>query len=106
MPSPLHPATETKPLAHRAGPARWQAATRLVEDTFDWYAQDTAGNIWYLGEDTKEYENGEVKTTAGSWEAGVDGTQPDVIVPADPRPGLTVSGGADSEELVSFAPVE
>ncbi len=47
----------------------------LVEDTFDWYAQDADGNIWYLGEDTKEFENGKVKTTAGSWEHGVDGAQ-------------------------------
>jgi hypothetical protein len=60
----------------------------VVEDTYDWYAQDTDGNIWYLGEDTKEYEDGTVKTTAGSWEAGVDGAQPGIAVPADPVPGL------------------
>lgn len=59
-----------------------------VEDTFDWYAQDRAGNIWYLGEDTKEYENGKVSSTEGSWEAGVDGAQPGVVVPAHPTPGL------------------
>ena len=61
----------------------------LVEDTFDWYAQDADGNVWYLGEDTKEYEDGEVVTTAGSWEAGVDGALPGVIVPAEPEVGLT-----------------
>lgn len=61
----------------------------VKEDTFDWYAQDAEGNIWYLGEDTKEYENGKVKSTEGSWEAGVDGASPGVIVPADPKPGLT-----------------
>ena len=60
-----------------------------VEDTLDWYAQDRAGNVWYMGEDTKEYENGKVKTTAGSWEAGKDGAEPGVIMPADPRPGMT-----------------
>ena len=60
-----------------------------VEDTYDWYAQDADGNIWYLGEDTKEYENGKVVSTAGSWEAGVDGAQPGVIVPADPEAGMT-----------------
>ena len=62
---------------------------RLVEDTYDWYAQDRAGNVWYLGEDTKEYENGKVVTTKGSWEAGVDGAQAGVIVPA--RPGVGMS---------------
>jgi hypothetical protein len=60
----------------------------LVEDTYDWYAQDAEGNVWYLGEDTKEYENGKVKTTEGSWEAGVDGAQPGILLPAQPKPGL------------------
>ena len=61
----------------------------VVEDTNDWYAQDKDGNVWYLGEETKEYENGKVKTTAGSWEAGVDGAEAGVIVPAKPEVGLT-----------------
>jgi len=61
----------------------------LVEDTLDWYAQDADGNLWYLGEDTKEYENGEVTTTEGSWEAGVDGAEPGIIVAAQPEPGLS-----------------
>jgi hypothetical protein len=56
----------------------------VVEDTFDWYAQDADGNIWYLGEDTAEFEDGKVKSRGGSWEAGVDGALPGVIVPADP----------------------
>ena len=60
-----------------------------VEDTFDWYAQDADGNVWYLGEDTKEYENGKVVSTAGSWEAGIDGAQPGIAVPAAPEVGLT-----------------
>ncbi len=59
-----------------------------VEITDDWYAQDSDGNIWYLGEDTAEYENGKVATRAGSFEAGVDGAFPGVIVPADPQPGM------------------
>lgn len=60
----------------------------LKEDTFDWYAQDEDGNVWYLGEDTKEYEDGEVVSTKGSWEHGVDGAQAGVIMPADPKVGL------------------
>jgi hypothetical protein len=60
----------------------------LVEDTYDWYAQDDKGNIWYLGEDTKEYENGKVATTEGSWQAGVDGAQPGILLPASPGPGM------------------
>ena len=61
----------------------------LVENTFDWYAQDVCGNVWYVGENTKEYENGEVVSTAGSWEHGVDGALAGVIVPGDPQVGLT-----------------
>jgi membrane-associated phospholipid phosphatase len=55
----------------------------VVEDTFDWYAQDKWGNVWYLGEDTKEYENGKVVTTDGSWEAGVDGAQAGIVMPGE-----------------------
>ena len=58
---------------------------QVVEDTFDWYAQDLDGNIWYFGEDTKEFADGAVDTT-GSWEAGVDGALPGVIIPAAPGP--------------------
>ena len=61
----------------------------LVEDTLDWYAQDAAGNIWYLGEDTKEYEGGKVVSTEGSWTAGVDGAQPGIIMLAEPTVGTT-----------------
>lgn len=61
---------------------------KLVEDTIDWYAQDKAGNIWYLGEYTKEYENGKFVSTAGSFEAGVDGAQAGIAMPAKPTPGL------------------
>lgn len=61
----------------------------LVEVTDDWYAQDADGNVWYLGESTAEYEHGEVVTRAGSFEAGVDGAEAGVIMPADPEPGLS-----------------
>jgi hypothetical protein len=60
----------------------------LVEDTWDWYAQDRAGNVWYLGELTKEYEDGKLVGTAGSFEAGVDGAQAGVVMPARPKPGI------------------
>ncbi|PUB32101.1 hypothetical protein C8K30_101621 [Promicromonospora sp. AC04] len=59
----------------------------VVEDTFDWYAQDSAGTIWYLGEDTAEFEDGQVTTKAGSFEAGVDGALAGVIMPGEPAVG-------------------
>ena len=61
---------------------------RVVEDTRDWYAQDAAGNVWYLGEATRAFPRGGPVDTAGSFEAGVDGAQAGVVVPADPVPGL------------------
>jgi hypothetical protein len=59
-----------------------------VEVTEDYYAQDRRGNVWYLGEDTAEYEHGRVVSREGSFEAGVDGAEAGVIMPAKPRPGL------------------
>jgi hypothetical protein len=61
----------------------------LVEDTFDWFAQDKDGTLWYLGEDTTEYENGKAVTKEGSWETGVDGAEAGVFLPADPEVGMT-----------------
>jgi hypothetical protein len=58
----------------------------VVEDTYDWYAQDGDGNVWYLGEDTKEYEDGKV-STKGSWKAGVDGAQAGIALPGTPEVG-------------------
>ena len=59
---------------------------KVVEDTFDWFAQDTAGNVWYFGEDSTSYEDGKA-SKEGSWEAGVDGARAGVVMLADPRPG-------------------
>lgn len=59
----------------------------LVEKTTDWYAQDKDGNVWYFGEDTAEYTNGAVSSTAGTWMAGVDGALPGIIMPAKPHTG-------------------
>ena len=80
----------------------------VVEDTFDWYAQDATGNLWYLGEDTKEFEAGKVVSTEGSWEAGVDGAQPGILLPAAPEVGMAYrqeyyAGHAeDSAEILSL----
>ena len=59
----------------------------LIEDTLDWYAQDRDGNVWYFGEDTKEYDDKGNAHTKGSWEAGVKGAQPGIIMPAHAKAG-------------------
>ena len=60
----------------------------VVEDTWDWYAQDKWGGLWYMGEDTTEYENGKPVSKEGSWEAGVRDAQPGLIIPPDPEVGM------------------
>lgn len=59
----------------------------VVEDTYDWFAQDRDGNVWYLGEDSTEFENGKAVSTSGSWEAGVDGALPGIVMQAHPEVG-------------------
>ncbi len=76
-----------------------------VEVTDDWYAQDSEGNIWYLGEATQEYVNGKPGTTKGSFEAGVDGAQAGIALPGSPEPGQDyrqefLAGEAEDEGAV------
>lgn len=59
----------------------------LAEDTLDWFAQDRDGTVWYLGEAVKDYQNGRVVSTAGSFEAGVGGALPGIAMPAHPKVG-------------------
>jgi len=61
----------------------------MIEDTHDWYAQDDDGHVWYLGEDTAEYANGELVCHCGAWEAGKQGALPGVIMLAEPKVGYT-----------------
>jgi len=58
-------------------------ADSLKEETYDWFAQDSAGNVWYVGEDTKEYAHGVVVSTEGTWQWGVHGALPGIIVWGD-----------------------
>jgi hypothetical protein len=81
---------------------------QVIEDTFDWYAQDDDGNVWYLGEDTAEFEDGEITSRDGSFEAGVDGAEPGIIMPAEPAAGQRyrqefLEGEAEDEGAVLSA---
>ena len=60
---------------------------KLIEQTYDWYAQDKEGNVWYFGEDVTEYKNGKVTGHEGSWESGVDGAKPGIAMQANPKVG-------------------
>lgn len=85
----------------------------LVEDTLDWYAQDTAGNVWYLGELATNYEYDDEgnflgTNTEGSWEAGVDDALPGYLMPANPQVGdlyyqeFYLGEAEDEAEIVSL----
>jgi hypothetical protein len=58
-----------------------------VEDTLDWFAQDVDGNVWYFGEISLNYEDGQVTDVDGSWKTGEDGARAGILMPADPRVG-------------------
>jgi hypothetical protein len=58
-----------------------------VEDTLDWYAQDKHGNVWYFGEISLNYEDGEVTDVDGSWQTGVDHAHPGVLMYSMPAVG-------------------
>jgi hypothetical protein len=60
---------------------------KSIEKTFDWYAQDKAGNVWYMGEDTRELVHGKFVKMSDSWQGGVNGAEPGIIMPGHPRPG-------------------
>jgi hypothetical protein len=60
---------------------------KVVERTFDWYAQDKRGNVWYMGEDSLELSHGRLVRAGDSWQAGVNGGKPGIIMRAHPRPG-------------------
>jgi hypothetical protein len=57
----------------------------VLEETFDYYAQDTQGTVWYLGEDTTAFGPNGKTDTSGSFQAGVDGAQPGIIMQASPQ---------------------
>ena len=60
----------------------------VVERTSDWYAQDKAGNVWYLGENTATLRpDGSVESREGTWRAGVRGARAGIFMPAHPHVG-------------------
>jgi len=87
-----------------------------VEDTDDWFAQDLHGNVWYCGEEVKDYETfagddpvePELVAIDGSFKAGRDGAKPGIIMLADPQVGeayreeISLGNAEDAAEVVSL----
>jgi hypothetical protein len=61
----------------------------LAEHTLDYFAQDTAGNVWYFGEDSTAIDKNGNTSNGGSWLAGVAGAQPGIVMEANPAVGDT-----------------
>ena len=59
----------------------------LLENTTDWYGQDKHGNVWYFGEATKEFKDDGTVDTMGSFESGVNGALPGIVMPGHPQVG-------------------
>ena len=64
----------------------------IEEITDSWYAQDDTGAVWLFGEIDEGYENGELVETS-TWEAGVDGAQPGIVMLGDGAAGETYRVG-------------
>lgn len=77
---------------------------KVTEDTHDWYAQDRLGNVWYFGELSKEFHAGHVDTS-GSWQAGVNGGQAGIVMPADPVVGRIYAQESEPGDAEDFAKV-
>ena len=81
---------------------------KVKEDTVDWFAQDRGGNVWYFGENTAEYEGGLISSIAGSWEGGVQGAKPGIIMFAKPvvgkvyRQELFLGEAEDAAEIIAL----
>ena len=84
---------------------------KTSEDTFDWFAQDRDGNVWYFGEATKQFGDGTVDT-AGSFEAGVNGALPGIVMLGHPQIGdqyrqeFSTGVAEDAGEVLSLTGTE
>lgn len=78
---------------------------KVEEDTFDYYTQDRAGNVWYFGESTAEYVNGYIVSIDGTFIAGEEEAKPGIIMPAKPALGTTLRqefAVDEAEELARY----
>lgn len=87
-----------------------------IEDTNDWVAQDLAGNVWYCGEEVKDYETfegddpqePELVSIDGSFKAGREGALPGIWVLAAPEVGdayrqeVDLGNAEDAAEVLSI----
>lgn len=59
----------------------------VTQESLDYYAEDDAANVWYLGSYTEQVEGGRYVSVQDAWLAGVDGGRPGILMPGEPRTG-------------------
>jgi len=59
---------------------------RMTEESYLFYAQEVDGAVWFFGEDVREFHSNNRVDTEDSWQAGVRGAQPGIVMPAQPAP--------------------
>lgn len=89
-----------------------QVAGEVIEDTVDWYGQDIFGNVWYLGEISQQFEEGELVSLEGSWKSGRDFAKPGIIMQAAPAVGdiyrqeFSLGNAEDAAEVLGISGTE
>src|ERR671931_22225 len=79
--------TTAQSSASTLAPIHGKYSPQIDPANFVWYAQDRQGNVWYMGELSLEREHGRFAKASDSWESGVDGAKPGIIMPGHPKPG-------------------
>ena len=72
---------------------------KIKEDTYDYYAQDVDGNVWYFGEFSLSFEE-DLPSMEGSWIFGMDDAKPGIVMFANPLPEWVEVGTVYRQEFL------
>lgn len=79
---------------------------KVVEDTIDYYATDKFGNVWYFGEDSRDFERGKLVSVDGSWLSGAEGAMPGLYLAAEPKVGMVFQQEVSPGQAEDMAQIE
>lgn len=71
------------------GNGRIDSGEELVEVSRNYFAETQGGTVCYFGEVVDIYEGGKIVSHEGSWRADARGNAPGIVMPANPRVGMT-----------------